>query len=234
MEDSQTLAEKSSCNESETINKPPLDKESKLPKDSSRYCIGRKPITDFVLGATYPGKVIYVKPFGIFIDINCHTDAFCHVSRLRDDYVEDPTALFQEGDDVQARVVEVDRRQKRITVSLQSENMIELERKSIESRKERLEKRDKKKPKTKKLSSSSVVPKTSNHTTAASDVMPPTEERAVSKETSSNNNSNTPRHSAATLPNKQSENNKSHADLKRERKLARRAERRAQKETAVQ
>jgi predicted RNA-binding protein with RPS1 domain len=105
--------------------------------DSKRYCIGRKAITDFGVGKTYTGKVVYVKPFGIFIDIGCHSDAFCHVSRLSDDYVESSNALFKEGDEVNPRVVEIDRRKKKITVSLQSEARLEDERASAQARQQR-------------------------------------------------------------------------------------------------
>ena len=49
---------------------------------------------------------------------------------------------FKEGDVVaKARIVEIDRKQKRITISLQSDARIEDERLSIEARKSRKEKR---------------------------------------------------------------------------------------------
>ena len=110
-------------------------------KKKKRYCIGRKPVTDFVVGQTYTGKVVYVKPFGVFFDIGCHSDAFAHVSRLSDDYVENPESNFKEGDDVtNIRIVEIDRRKKRITASLQSEARLEDERASVEARDKRKEK----------------------------------------------------------------------------------------------
>ncbi|CAJ1954321.1 unnamed protein product [Cylindrotheca closterium] len=122
--------------------------EKKEGKASSRYCTGRKPVTDFAVGKCYTGKVVYVKPFGVFIDIGCHSDAFCHVSRLSDDYVESPEIMFKEGDELVPRIVEIDRKQKKITVSLQSEARIADEHKSMVARKERKVSRSKKsKPK---------------------------------------------------------------------------------------
>jgi predicted RNA-binding protein with RPS1 domain len=107
-----------------------------------RYCVGRRPVTDFEIGSTHKGIVVYTKPFGIFIDIGCHSDAFCHVSRLSDDFVENPEDVFKPGDSIAGvRVVETDRIKKRITVSLQSEKRIDDERKSLESRLERKRKR---------------------------------------------------------------------------------------------
>jgi predicted RNA-binding protein with RPS1 domain len=109
---------------------------------AKRYCLGRKPVTDFKVGCTYPGKIVYAKPaLGVFIDIGCHSDAFCHVSRLADDYVADVEQWRTErdgGDTVeQARVVEIDRSRKRITVSLQSAARAEDEKMSMQARQER-------------------------------------------------------------------------------------------------
>ena len=112
--------------------------------NDNRYCIGRKPVTDFVIGQKYDAKVVYVKPFGVFFDIGCHSDAFCHVSRLQDDFVKSPDSLLKEGDTTQARVVEINRREKRITVSLQSEARLQDEMASIEARTKRKEIRKKK------------------------------------------------------------------------------------------
>jgi predicted RNA-binding protein with RPS1 domain len=113
-------------------------KEGKRDEKDDRYCLGRKPVSDFILGQSYPARVVYVKPFGVFLDIGCHSDAFCHVSRLSDAFVESPEELYKEGDHIAgARVVEIDRKQKRITVSLQSEARILDERASIEARRSR-------------------------------------------------------------------------------------------------
>jgi predicted RNA-binding protein with RPS1 domain len=122
----------------------PLSDDGGIADEKRRYCLGRRPVTDFAVGQECSGTVVYVKPFGVFFDVGCHSDAFCHVSRLDDSYVEDPGARFRPGDAVEAaRVVEVDRARKRITVSLQSEGRVADERASIEARQERLRKRRK-------------------------------------------------------------------------------------------
>lgn len=129
-------------NEPHELNSEEQKKQSE--ENDGRYCIGRKPVTDFIIGQTYPGKIVYMKPFGVFFDLGCHKDAFCHVSRLQDDYVESPESLFQVGDVVEnCRVVEIDRKQQRITVSLQSIARIQDERASVEARKGRHNKRKK-------------------------------------------------------------------------------------------
>lgn len=197
------------------------DEDSSANKGKKRYCIGRKPVTDFVIGQRYPAKVVYVKPFGVFFDIGCHSDAFCHVSRLSDDFIKSPESKFKEGDEVsEARVVEIDRKQKRITLSLQSEARIEDERASIEARKSRKEKRNKK-SKSKPVNHSPGNDRSENftHTTAPS----------FSKNEPPATRSN------PTPPKKNVDPSKmTPAELKRARKLARRAERRAQVEQQEQ
>ena len=88
-------------------------------QQQQRRCIGRKPVTDYVIGQSYTGTVVYTKPFGIFIDIGCHSDAFCHVSQLSTTFIENPIDEFLMGAKLEkVRIVEIDRKKKRITVSL--------------------------------------------------------------------------------------------------------------------
>jgi predicted RNA-binding protein with RPS1 domain len=88
-------------------------------EQKQRRCIGRKPVTDFAVGNYYSGTIVYTKPFGIFVDIGCHYDAFCHVSQLSTVFIENPIDTYPVGtklDDI--HIVEIDRKKKRITISL--------------------------------------------------------------------------------------------------------------------
>jgi len=210
--------------EMEAVEKSQTATSSDTPEDNSinngkkRYCIGRKPVTDFVVGQSQPAKVVYAKPFGVFFDIGCHSDAFCHVSRLSDDFVESPESKFKEGDEVpKVRIVEIDRKQKRITISLQSDARIEDERQSIEARKSRKEKSRNKAKKTASIGSSGHD-RSDNYSRFNNKTTP------VSKEPVFNR--------AAPTPVKKNldPSMMTPAELKRTRKLARRAERRAQAE----
>lgn len=130
----ETEVQKSTNKEDSTNAKTKESETKKTPKsEDKRRCIGRKPLTDFVVGKRYTGTVQYIKPnLGLFIDIGCHNDAFCHISRSSDEYVESLESLYQVGDVLtdKVRVVDVDRKKKRITVSLQSDMKIEAEEKS--------------------------------------------------------------------------------------------------------
>ena len=185
-----------------------------------RYCLGRKPITDFAIGNSYTGKIVYVKSFGIFLDIGCHSDAFCHVSRLSDDYVESPETVFKEGDEVNARIVEIDRKQKKITVSLQSEARIEDERASMEARQQRKDSR--KSPASKKKAMNGI------------------QRMTEAQVTPSESKDNVHQIMKVASPERQrklepaDESTMTPAELKRARKLARRAARREQAVVSLQ
>ncbi|OEU15541.1 hypothetical protein FRACYDRAFT_240232 [Fragilariopsis cylindrus CCMP1102] len=199
-------------------------------KGKTRYCVGRKPVTDYTLGSSYPAEVVYVKPFGVFFDIGCHSDAFCHVSRLRDDFVESPETMFKEGDKVATvRVVEIDRRRKRITVSLQSESRAEDERKSIDARRTRTDSRKLKARKNEARFQSK--PTTTDHIEQSIQKKDPVvsiEKKAPVVIRASAYAPRAPAYAPTKTYNDPSM--MAPADLKRARKLARRAERRSKAE----
>ena len=94
-------------------------------KDDKRRCIGRKPVTDYIIGNIYSGRVKYIKPkLGAFIDIGSHSDAFCHISCTSDVFVSNVADVLKVEDTLEnVRIVEIDREKKRITVSLRSEDV---------------------------------------------------------------------------------------------------------------
>jgi len=214
-------------------------------KGKKRYCLGRKPVSDFTIGQSHVAKVVYVKPFGVFFDIGCHSDAFCHVSRLSDDFVESSESMFKEGDDVpNVRIVEIDRRAKRITVSLQSEARIEDERKSIDARKSRKEKKRQKAKKTEaKKAAGGGGGQQSGFSSSTGSGGPFGQDRSKNQNNFNNESTSTrsiPKNEPVVVnrapprpapPKKYVDPSMmAPADLKRARKLARRAERRAQGE----
>jgi predicted RNA-binding protein with RPS1 domain len=215
-EDPPIKKQKSENSSSKLETKDLTDSEKK-----DRYCLGRRPVTDFTIGQKYPGKVVYVKDFGVFFDIGCHSDAFCHVSRLQDDFVANPHELFHEGDPVQARVVEIDRRHKRITVSLQSDERATDERASVEARAERKKIRKQKEAKKRnpiqerKNDSSIVHVDTGNEDGNNARTRIPSGPPMSAK----------PAQAVSTAPTATKDPNDP-AELKRQRKLARRAARR--------
>lgn len=197
--------------------------------DQKRYCIGRKPVTDFVLGQKYVGKVVYVKDFGVFFDIGCHSDAFCHVSRLHDDFLKDPYEMYKAGDEVEVRIVEIDRKLKRITVSLQSDERIVDERASLEARAQRKKNRNESR---RKVSSSVSKQEASRNSTSKVDGKDSSDQVSAKSTIGVGGNGSKAVKSKdpmSRLPGKPvSSPAKAAAEEKRLRKLARRAARREQ------
>ena len=75
-------------------------------------------------------KTIHHK-IGVFIDIGAVRDGFVHVSRLCDGFVKKGEDVVKLGAEVQARVVDVDLKQNRITLSMQSEDLAAKELESM-------------------------------------------------------------------------------------------------------
>ena len=61
-----------------------------------------------------------VTAFGAFVDIGVHQDGLVHISQLSDRFVDSPRDVVKAGDVVSVRVLEVDLKQKRISLSMKS------------------------------------------------------------------------------------------------------------------
>ena len=69
-----------------------------------------------------PGIVTNVTAFGAFVDIGVHQDGLVHISQLADRFVKDPSEIVKVGQKVEARVLEVDLKRKRISLSMKGLN----------------------------------------------------------------------------------------------------------------
>ena len=65
-----------------------------------------------------PGIVTNITNFGAFVDIGVHQDGLVHVSQLADRYVSDPTQVVRLHQHVRVRVIGVDLRRNRISLSM--------------------------------------------------------------------------------------------------------------------
>ncbi|EJK71894.1 hypothetical protein THAOC_06623 [Thalassiosira oceanica] len=205
----------------ENSKQPSAKKTSK--KDDKRRCIGRKPVTDFVVGKTYTGTVRQIEPkLGAFIDIGSHSDAFCHISCVSDKYTKNIQDVVKIDDVLSnVRVLEIDRLKKRLTVSLRSLENAENEQERLKLTRQFEEKKNER-PSSRKQQGSQKP----GHTRFDGEI--PARVAAQGDITVKPQES-----PAATLPFVQPSKEKTGAELKRERKLQRRAERRAQREVAA-
>ena len=69
-------------------------------------------------GMELPGIVTNITNFGAFVDIGVHQDGLVHISQLADKYVSDPTQVVRLHQHVKVRVLEVDQRRHRISLSM--------------------------------------------------------------------------------------------------------------------
>ena len=76
---------------------------------------------DLQPGMKLPGIVTNVTKFGAFVDIGVHQDGLIHISQLADRFVKDPGDVVKVRQQVMARILEVDLRRKRISLSLKED-----------------------------------------------------------------------------------------------------------------
>ena len=79
-------------------------------------------IDDLHEGMELPGIVTNITNFGAFVDIGVHQDGLVHVSQLADKYVNDPTQVVRLHQHVRVRVIGVDLRRQRISLSMKGMN----------------------------------------------------------------------------------------------------------------
>ncbi len=85
------------------------------------FADGVEKMEDLAEGMHLPGIITNVTNFGAFIDIGVHQDGLAHISQLADRFVRDPNEVVKVGQKVMARVMEIDMKRKRISLSLKSD-----------------------------------------------------------------------------------------------------------------
>jgi small subunit ribosomal protein S1 len=94
------------------------------------------------------GKVSRLEAYGAFVEIGAERPGLVHVSEISHDYVKNPSEILKEGDEVEAKILDVDRRKKQIRLSIKAAmpkpEEVVAEVKKSEPRKERSGKKSKK------------------------------------------------------------------------------------------
>lgn len=100
-----------------------LEKPGRDPRDEFKYAQFKEGVTeisDLEAGMELEGIVTNVVNFGAFVDIGVHQDGLVHISQLSDRFVKDPTEIVQVGQVVKVKVLEVDEKLKRISLSIKA------------------------------------------------------------------------------------------------------------------
>src|ERR671923_1410061 len=66
------------------------------------------------------GKVVRLESYGAFVDIGAERPGMVHVSELAHGYVKTPGEIVKEGDEVEAKVLDVNRKKKQIKLSMKA------------------------------------------------------------------------------------------------------------------
>ena len=102
------------------LKKPNRDPREEAPKPVLKSDV--LTIDDVKIGMELTGTVRNVIDFGLFIDVGLHNDGLAHISRLSKSFVKHPSDLFQVGDIVTCYVVDIDKKNEKISLSLLKED----------------------------------------------------------------------------------------------------------------
>ena len=66
------------------------------------------------------GKVVRLEKFGVFVDIGAERPGLVHISEITHDYIRNPGEVLKEGEEVEVKILAVDRRRKKIKLSMKA------------------------------------------------------------------------------------------------------------------
>ena len=102
-----------------------LEKPGRDPRDKFQYATfqeGIMEMSDLKVDMVLEGVVTNVVNFGAFVDIGVHQDGLVHISQLADQFVQDPKQIVKVGQVVKVKVLEVNEKLKRISLSMKLVN----------------------------------------------------------------------------------------------------------------
>ena len=98
------------------LKKPGRDPREELPKPILKS--GVINIKDLKKDMLLMGTVRNVSDFGAFIDIGVHQDGLVHKSQMANKFVKHPLDIVKVGDIVRVKILEIDEKRKRISLSI--------------------------------------------------------------------------------------------------------------------
>src|SRR6202022_2394041 len=98
-----------------------LEKPGRDPRPSFKTANFRERVEkleDLKPGMVLEGVVTNVAAFGAFVDVGVHQDGLVHISAMANAYVKDPRKVAKPGDVVRVKVLEVDPKRRRISLTM--------------------------------------------------------------------------------------------------------------------
>jgi len=84
---------------------------------------GIESLSDLQPGMILEGVVTNVAAFGAFVDVGVHQDGLVHVSALATKFVKDPHEIVKPGQIVKVKVMDVDEKRQRISLSMRLDDL---------------------------------------------------------------------------------------------------------------
>ncbi len=75
---------------------------------------------DIKKGMSVKGKVVRLEKFGAFVEIGAERPGLVHISEMAHGYVKQPSDVVKEGDEIEAQVLDFNRRKKQIKLSMKA------------------------------------------------------------------------------------------------------------------
>lgn len=98
------------------LQKPGRDPRDEMPKPILKT--GIIDLKDLKPGMVLMGTVRNVSDFGAFVDIGVHQDGLVHKSQMANRFVKHPLDIVKVGDIIKVKILEVDSKRKRISLSM--------------------------------------------------------------------------------------------------------------------
>ena len=98
------------------LEKPGLDPRNQI--EEFEFASGINSVDDLRAGMELPGIVTNITNFGAFVDVGVHQDGLVHISQLANRYVSDPNDVVKLHQHVRVKVVEIDKRRNRISLTM--------------------------------------------------------------------------------------------------------------------